>query len=131
MSDVNTQLRELAAENTKLKAELREFKLWTPLKEMFVKSGGLESDWELARLDLGKQERFTLDDSGDVVLMRDGKPSFLGAEQFFRDDYRRERPKFYAQEEKREGGKPTVSAADQNAINSNIEAIANGAVVVR
>lgn len=113
MGDVNEQLKRMIEENAKLKSELKEFKLWTPLREQFIKGGGIAADWGLARLDLSHRKVFDLDDDGDIVLMRDGRPDYLGAEQFFKDFYRAERPKFYAPAEKpKSSDGKTMSRAD-------------------
>lgn len=79
----------------KAQAELREFKLWTPLRDVFVKVGGDPSDWEVVRLELASQRRFDFDEDGKIVVMEDGTPSTVTPEKFFKDVYSDQRPKFY------------------------------------
>lgn len=89
------ELAALKAESEKTQRELREYKLWTPLREAFIKGGGNPEDWELARLDLANQGRFGFDDGESIVVLEDGVPSTVAPEKFFKDVYSDQRPKFY------------------------------------
>lgn len=79
----------------KAQAELRDFKLWTPLREVFLKAGGDPQDWEVARLELSHQGRFGFDEEGKIVVMEDGQPSTVSPDKFFKEVYTEHRPKFY------------------------------------
>lgn len=83
------------SELQKAQAELKDFKLWTPLRDVFTKAGGDPQDWEVARLELSHQQRFGFDEEGRIVVMEDGQPSTVSAEKFFREVYSDQRPKFY------------------------------------
>lgn len=89
------ELTQLKTESEKTRLELREFKLWTPLRDIAVKAGLNAEDWELARLDLANQRRFDFDEDGKIVVMEDGSPSTVTPEKFFKDVYSDQRPKFY------------------------------------
>lgn len=80
---------------TKAQGELREFRLWTPLREQFIKAGGIPEDWELARLDLASKNQFDFDEDGKIVVMEDGQASSVSPEKFFQQVYSDQRPKFY------------------------------------
>lgn len=83
------------AELEKAQAELNDFRLWTPLRDVFIKAGGEPGDWELARLELASQGRFGFDDDRKIVVLEDGHPSSVSPEKFFKDVYSDQRPKFY------------------------------------
>jgi len=89
------QIAALTTDRDMASKELREFKLWTPLRELFIKHEGNPEDWELARLDLGNKRRFDFDEDGKIVVMEDGAPSTVTPEKFFKDAYSDQRPKFY------------------------------------
>ncbi len=85
-----------AAELTQARNDLREYRLWTPLQETFVKAGGDPADWEVARLELAAQKRFDFDEDGKIVVMNaDGYADTITPEKFFKDIYSDQRPKFY------------------------------------
>lgn len=79
----------------KAHARLRDYELWTPLREVFIKAGGEPTDWEIVRLELGNQQRFGFDDDSKIVVMEDGYPSTVTPEHFFKVLYSDQRPKFY------------------------------------
>ncbi len=79
----------------KAQAELKDFKLWTPLREVFIKAGGDPADWEVARLELSHRGQFGFDDEGKIVVLEDGHPSTVSPDKFFKDVYSEARPKFY------------------------------------
>lgn len=79
----------------KVKSELKDFKLWTPLRDVFIKAGGDPQDWEVARLELSAKQQFGFDDDGKVVVLEDGQPSSVSPDKFFREVYSEHRPKFY------------------------------------
>lgn|GEM_PF-2583746 len=96
------EVKKLTDENGTLKADLqkaqtglREFQLWTPLREIAIKNGLNPEDWELARLELSHQSRFGFDEDGKIVVIEDGHPSTVTPEKFFKDVYSDLRPKFY------------------------------------
>jgi hypothetical protein len=86
-----------SADLQKAQGELKQFKLWVPLRELFVseKVGGSASDWELAQLDLANQGKFGFDEEGRIVVMEDGYPSSVSPEKFLKEVYSEQRPKFY------------------------------------
>lgn len=90
---LNEQLAELTAKSTNAERELKEFRLWTPLRDIATKAG-LE-DWDIARLDLASKNQFGFDDDGKVVVLEDGHPSTITPEKFFTEVYTDQRPKFY------------------------------------
>ncbi len=92
LADENARL---ATEFQKAQAELKDFKLWTPLRDIAIKAGLDPSDWEVARLELSYQQRFGFDDEGRVVVLEDGQPSNVSPEKFFKEMYSDQRPKFY------------------------------------
>jgi hypothetical protein len=124
----------------KAQSELREFRLWSPLRDVFVKSGGDPGDWEVARLELANQRRFDFDEDGKIVVMEDGSASTVTPEKFFKEVYSDQRPKFYkasgaggsgaGKSDSGRTGVKTVRRFDQDALNSNIEAIAKGEITV-
>lgn len=89
------ELGQLKTESEKTRLELREFKLWTPLRDIAIKAGLNPEDWEIARLDLANQRRFDFDDDGKITVLEDGSPSTVTPEKFFKDVYSDLRPKFY------------------------------------
>lgn len=95
LKKLSDDLAKLTSDHDKAKGELREFKLWTPLREVALKAGLNAEDWELARLDLSNQGRFSFDDEGKLVVMEDGSPSTVTPEKFFKEMYSDVRPKFY------------------------------------
>lgn len=74
---------------------LREYQLWTPLRDMFIKSGGDPADWSHARRELAEQSRFDFDESGKIVVMQDGYADTIAPENFFKTIYPEQSPKFY------------------------------------
>lgn len=89
---------ELGAAKTELQkaqSRLRDYELWTPLREVFTKAGGEPTDWELVRLELSSQQRFGFDDENKIVVLEDGFPSAVTPEHFFKVLYSDQRPKFY------------------------------------
>lgn len=89
------ELAKIQGDFQRAQSELKDFKLWTPLREVFIKSGGDPQDWEVARLELSHQGRFSFDEEGKIVVMEDGQPSTVSADKFFREVYSEARPKFY------------------------------------
>lgn len=89
------ELQQLRPEIEKLRGEVREYRLWTPLREMFIASGGEPKDWQLARLDLANQRRFDFDEEGKIVVMEDNAPSGVSPERFFKEVYSDQQPKLY------------------------------------
>lgn len=87
------QVTTLTAAQEKADRELKEFRLWTPLRDIATKAG-LE-DWDIARLDLASKNQFGFDDDGKVVVLEDGQPSTITPEKFFKEVYTDQRPKFY------------------------------------
>lgn len=75
--------------------ELKDYRLWTPLRDIALKCGVIAEDWELVKLELGTQQRFGFDDDGKIVVYEDGEPSNVSAERYFREVYSEQRPKFY------------------------------------
>lgn len=118
------ELATLKTDAEKIRLELRDFKLWTPLREVAIKAGLNPDDWELARLDLANQGRFGFDDDGKIVVMEDGSASTVTPEKFFKDVYSDQRPKFYkastaggggaTNNKTTNGGKKTISRAAFN-----------------
>lgn len=148
IDEANRELKKITKDRDTAKAaldkaiaRLREFELWTPLQDIFIKAGGDPADWEVARLELSSQSQFGFDDDGKVVVMEDGMPSSVTPEKFFKDVYSQQRPRFYkassvgggANKNQSSGGKgvKTISADDRDAINNNLEAIAKGEIVVQ
>ncbi len=95
LKKVNDDLAAIRAEHEKTQRALKEYQLWTPLRELFLKGNGDASEWELARLDLANQQRFGFDDENKIVVLEDGMPSSVTPEQFFKSVYADQRPKFY------------------------------------
>lgn len=89
------ELGKTSAEFQKAQAELKDYKLWTPLRDIAIKAGLDPQDWEVARLELSHQQRFGFDEDGKVVVMEDGQPSTVSPEKFFKEVYSDLRPKFY------------------------------------
>ena|SRR5438105_2891695 len=89
------QVSELQKNHDNAQKELKEFRLWTPLRDIATKSGLMSDDWELARLDLANKGQFGFDDEGHVVVLEDGHPSSVSPEKFFKEVYNDQRPKFY------------------------------------
>lgn len=85
----------LQPENEKLKAKLRDFELWTPLRELALKAGLFPEDWELARLHLNSKGQFGFDEDGKIVVMDGGEVSTVTPEKFFKEVYPDQQPKFY------------------------------------
>lgn len=88
------KLKEATEEVEKLKPlvesltrDLREYKLWTPLRDLFVKAGGDEGKWKAARLILSEDKRFDFDPDDDkkIVVMEDGAISSLTPERYFKE----------------------------------------------
>ena len=75
LKKVNDDLAAIRAEHEKTQRALKEYQLWTPLRELFLKGNGDASEWELARLDLANQQRFGFDDENKIVVLEDGMPS--------------------------------------------------------
>ncbi len=95
LKKLQDQLTPLSSENEKLKAKLRDFELWTPLRDVAVKSGVIAEDWDLVRLDLSSKNQFGFDEDGKIVVLEDGHPSIVSPEKFFKEVYSDQRPKFY------------------------------------
>lgn len=95
LKKVTDQLTELQKAHDKAQVELKDFRLWTPLRDIAIKSGVIAEDWELARLDLSNKNQFGFDDLGNVVVLEDGQPSTVSPENFFKGVYTDQRPKFY------------------------------------
>lgn len=99
MSDELQRLQQEVAQTKvdldKTRTELREYKLWAPLKETAIKAGLASEDWDLVRLDLAERKRVDLDEFGDVVILEHGRPSRLTPERFFSEAYKAERPSLY------------------------------------
>jgi hypothetical protein len=89
------ELNTLKPEVDRLRTEVREFRLWTPLREIAIKAGLDEKNWELARLELAHQKRFDFDEDNKVVVMEDGSPSTVTPERFFKEVYSEQRPNLY------------------------------------
>jgi len=89
------ELSTTKTELQKAQFELRDFKLWTPLRDVFIKADGDPADWEVARLELASQRRFDFDEDGKIVVMEDGSASSVTPEKFFKEVYSDQRPKFY------------------------------------
>lgn len=89
------ELASIKSANEKAELQLKEFRLWTPLRDIAIKAGLVAEDWELARLDLSAKGRFGFDDEGAIVVIEDGHPSTITPERFFKEVYTDERPKFY------------------------------------
>jgi len=110
------ELAQLKSDAQKAAAELREYELWTPLREIAIKNGVNPDDWELARLDLGNQRRFGFDEDKKIVVMEDGSPSSVTPEKFFKDVYSDQRPKFYKQSGAAGSGAPNSSHGGKSAV---------------
>jgi hypothetical protein len=89
------QITQLKAELEAAQKRLREYELWAPLREEFVRAGGDPAEWELVRFDLSEQRRFELDDLNEIVVLENGKDSNLTPARFFREVYKAERPQLY------------------------------------
>jgi hypothetical protein len=85
------EIKTLKAELAQTRAKLREYDLWTPLREEFVRAGGDPAEWELVRFDLSEQRRVDLDEFNEIVV----KDSDLTPARFFREIYKSERPQLY------------------------------------
>lgn len=120
------ELTTLRTDHQKAQAELKDFKLWTPLRDVAIKAGLDPADWEVARLELNYLGRFGFDEDGKVVVIEDGAPSTVTPEKFFKDVYSDMRPKFYkangvsgsgAQNQNKGGaGGKTVKRSDWNGL---------------
>ena len=64
--------------------KLREYELWTPLREKAIEQGLDPAAWELAQAILEKKAAFTLEDN-EIVHYENGKPSGTTPDEFFRD----------------------------------------------
>jgi hypothetical protein len=89
------EIATLESEGEKTNYALREYRLWTPLREVAIKAGLSPESWELARLDLANQKKFDFDDDGKIVVMEDGVASTVTPEKYFKEGYSAERPIFY------------------------------------
>ena len=134
------QLTQLTAAQEKADRELKEFRLWTPLRDLAVKAGMVAEDWELARLDLAAKGQFGFDDDNNIVVLEDGHASSVTPEKFFREVYTDQRPKFYKATGAAGSGATgsngsrtpgVVSSTDQASLNANLEKIAKGEVIVQ
>jgi hypothetical protein len=78
-----------------LEAELKHFKLTTPLREIASKAGVLAQYVDLVLLDT--QKRFALEDDGRITVLDEyGSPTSMTPEKFFRDIHVNQRPHLYA-----------------------------------
>jgi hypothetical protein len=121
-------------------AQLKHYKLTVPLRDIAVKAGVIAEDLDLVMLDV--QKRFALNDDGKIVVLdADGDATDVTPQKFFETLYKEQRPKFYAASDRGGGGTPpndrrggggtkTIRRSDQEALNSNIEAIAKGEITV-
>jgi hypothetical protein len=121
-------------------AQLKHYRLTVPLRDIAVKAGVIAEDLDLVMLDV--QKRFALSDEGKIVVLDgDGDATDVTPQKFFETLYKEQRPKFYAasgaggsgaNNDKKGGGgsNKTVRRGDQEALNSNIEAIAKGEITV-
>lgn len=116
------ELALLKMQTETMSAELREFKLWTPLREVAIKADLMPEDWDLARLELASQKRFDFDDDGKIVLLEDGVPSNVSPERFFKEVYSEQRPKFY-----RASGASGSGATNGNKPNNNAKTMKRSA----
>jgi hypothetical protein len=134
---------ELEAEKKARQADqlqLKHYRLTVPLRDIAVKAGVIPEDLDLVMLDV--QKRFALNDAGKIVTLdADGDETDITPQKFFETLYKEQRPKFYAASPAGGGGTPpndkrggggikTVRWNDQEALNSNIEAIAKGEITV-
>lgn len=62
------EIEALKGELELARRQLREFKLWHPLREIALKCGLDKSLWDLARLELTSQKRFDLDQDGEITV---------------------------------------------------------------
>lgn len=95
LKKVTDDLAALTGKLTKADGELREFRLWTPLREVAIKAGVVPEDWDVVRLDIANQGVFGFDDDNKVVVMEDGSPSSVTPETWFKQVYSELRPKFF------------------------------------
>lgn len=79
----------------KAQTELREYKLWAPLRDLAAKAGLAADSWQIARLDLAEHRRVGLDVLGEPVILENGRESTVTPERFFKEIYRKERPSLY------------------------------------
>jgi hypothetical protein len=132
------ELAKLGETITSQTQQLRKFKLDDRLRAAALKAGVLPDDLEDVMTLTGT--RFDLSDD-DQIVMKDGPG--VTPEKFYGEVFREQRPKFYAPSGAGGSGAagaggaggvtPTgsVNISDQNALNSNLEKIANGEVVVK
>lgn len=133
--------KDIAAREAKITeqtAQLRKFKLDDVVRSAALRSGVLADDIEDVMVITSS--RFDLDADGAVV-MKDN--SGLTADKFFETVFKEQKPKFYAPSGAGGSGAPptggqppvkvsgSVSISDQDALNSNIDKIASGEVVVK
>lgn len=106
---------EVAQKGASLEAaqrELREYQLWTPMRELFIAANGDPKDWEVARLDLAARKVFDFDEDRKIVVMEDdGTPSTITPERFFKELYPDQRPKFYRASAAGGSGAPSQSSS--------------------
>jgi len=77
-----------------LEAEVRHYKLFTPLKDMALKAGAMTDRIDVVMADLEK--RVKLDEAGEIVVLDlNGEPTDLTPEQFLAGRYPDERPYFF------------------------------------
>lgn len=89
------EFAKLQTDFQKAQAQLKEYQLWTPLREVAIKAGLDAGDWEVARLELNARGQFGFDEDGKPAVIEDGQPSSVTPEKFFREVYSEQRPKFY------------------------------------
>ena len=105
------QLAQIQADYERTQRELKEFRLWTPLRDIAIKANLSPEDWELARLDLSAQGRFGFDEDGKIVVLEEGQPSSITPEKFFKEVYSDQRPKFYKASAAGGSGAPSQSSS--------------------
>jgi hypothetical protein len=89
------EIKNLKTELEAAQKRLREYELWNPLREEFVRAGGDPAEWELVRFDLNEQRRVDLDEFNEIVVLENGKERDLTPARFFREIYKSERPQLY------------------------------------
>ncbi len=90
-----SQLDDLSKKHGEAETALREYRLWTPVRDIALKAGLFPEDWELARLELAQDNRFGFDEDGKIVVMEEGVISTVTPERFFKEVYSEKRPKMF------------------------------------
>lgn len=92
LGDIEKQLVERDREITNLKSQVREYSIWTPVKDLALKHGVMADRVDAVMTLLRTQERFDMEGSNLVFKDRNGYPSTITPQRAFEVYLREELP---------------------------------------